>query len=134
VGITAVLGIFEQLASTSGNGRQAAFVHAARGRGHHAFGDRVRELARARPGLTAFITYEEAGSEDVQGVHHDRVGRLTADVIRAHAPVNAALFYHCGPPGFTTAVGQMLDELGVVPARRRSEAFAPDPSFAIELG
>ena len=129
-GITAVLSMLESLAGPDGGGRQAVFLHATRNRGHHAFGSHLRVLARDRPWLRVVVAYEEAGPEDVPGTHHDAVGRITAELIRQHLPQRDARFYYCGPLGFMAAMEEALDRLGVPPARRFSEAFAPDPSFA----
>ena len=129
-GITAVLSMLEHLTGKDGGNRDVVFLHAARHRGHHAFGSRVRELARRRSGVRVAVLYGEAGPADELGIHHDLVGRLTADIIRAHLPVGPADFYHCGPIGFMAGVEAALDSLGVPHARRFSKAFAPDPSFA----
>jgi nitric oxide dioxygenase len=129
-GITAVLGMLERLADGSET-REVLFLHAARHRGHHAFGDEVRALARRRSGIRAVVAYEEAGPGDETGVHHDIVGRIDADVIRANVPSDPADFYYCGPVGFMSSVDAALDGLGVPVTRRFSEAFAPDPSFVV---
>ena len=128
-GITAVLSMLEHLAGPDGGTREAVFLHAARSRGHHAFGSHLRALAQARPGLRVAVAYEEAGPGDGLGTHHDAVGRITADLIRQHLPERDARFYYCGPLGFMAAMEAALDQLGVPLARRFSEAFAPDPSF-----
>lgn len=131
-GITAVLSMLEHLADP-GETREVVFLHAATHRGHHAFGSHVRALARHRPGIRVAIWYEEAGPEDEAGVHHDLVGRLTARTLRTAVPTACADYYYCGPLGFMAGVEGALDELGVLPARRFSEAFAPDPSFGLTL-
>jgi len=129
-GITAVLSMLQHLAGPGGGTRKVVFLHAVRGRAHHAFGEHVRALGRRRPGLRVAVLYEEAGPEDVPGTHHDAVGRITAEVIRRHLPERGAEFYYCGPLGFMAATETALDGLGVPLERRHSEAFAPDPSFA----
>lgn len=130
-GVTAVLGILEYLAAQE-DGREVVFLHAVRGRAHHAFGGHVRDLTRRRPGIRAIVFYESAGPDDVQGVHHDEVGRITAEAIRRHLPGREADFYYCGPLGFMAAAETALDGLGVPLERRHSESFAPDPSFAAD--
>lgn len=132
-GITAVLSMLEQLTGEDGGNREVVFLHAARHRGHHAFGSHVRGLARRRPGVRVLVLYGEAGPSDELGIHHDLVGRLTADIIRANLPAGSADFYYCGPIGFMTGVEAALDNLRVPHARRFSEAFAPDPSFAVSI-
>ena len=131
-GITAVLGMLEHLAGPGGGAREAVFLHAVRGRAHHAFAEHIRSLARRRPGIRVAVFYEEVGPGDVPGTHHDAVGRIDAEAIRRHLPAGEAEFYYCGPLGFMSAVEDALDALGVPLARRRSEAFTPDPSFATD--
>ena len=130
-GITAVLSMLEHLTGDEGGGREVVFLHGARGRGHHAFGSHVRALARRRSGVRVRILYGETCQDDEQGVDHDEVGRLTADTLREHMPRAPSDIYYCGPVGFMAAVEDALDALGVAPARRFCEAFAPDPSFSI---
>jgi nitric oxide dioxygenase len=129
-GITAVLSMLEHLAGPGGSTREVVFLHAARDRAHHAFAEHVRALGRQRPGIRIGLFYEEAGSDDVPGTHHDAVGRITAEVVLRYMPEREAEFYYCGPLGFMAAVEGALDDLGVSLERRHSEAFAPDPSFA----
>jgi len=129
-GITAVLSMLEHLAGPGGGTREVIFLHAARGRAHHAFAEHVRALGRQRPGIRISVLYEEAGPDDVPGTHHDAVGLITAEVVRRHLSEREAEFYYCGPLGFMAAVEGALDDLGVPLGRRHSEAFAPDPSFA----
>ncbi|MDN3568540.1 NO-inducible flavohemoprotein [Paeniroseomonas aquatica] len=126
-GITAVLAMLEELAMRTT--RNVLMLHAVRSRGHHAFAERVRALAASRTGIRSMTLYETVNSDDVPDEHYDAVGRITAEVIRPYLPAGDADFYYCGPIGFMTAAERALDELGVPPTRRHSEAFAPDPSF-----
>lgn len=128
-GITAVLSMLEHIVTRTN--RPVVFLHGARGRAYHAFGERVRELATMRAGVRVRIFYEEESRGDRPGVDHDQVSRITAGAIRANLPAGDAAFYYCGPIGFMTATEAALDSLGVPVNRRHSEAFAPDPSFAI---
>ena len=127
-GVTAVLSMLEHLAANSA--REVVFLRGVRSRARHPFAKHVRALARQRPGIRSVVLYERVGPEDVQGEHHDAVGRTTAEAIRQYLPGADADFYYCGPLGFMAAAEEALDDLGVPLARRHSEAFAPDPSFA----
>ncbi len=131
-GITAVLSMLEHLTGPDGGAREVVFLHAARSRAHYAFGEHIRALGQRRPGVRIAAFYEEAGPGDVPGTHYDAVGRMTAEVIGRYLPRREAEFYYCGPLGFMAAVEGALDQLGVPLARRHSEAFAPDPSFAAD--
>ena len=130
-GITALLSMLEHLTSPDGGSREVLFVHAARERARHPFGEHVRTLAAKRPGVKVIVLYEELGPNDVEGEHHDEVGRLSASVLKAQNLSPNAQYYYCGPLGFMNAVENVLDELKVPDTQRFSETFAPDPSFTI---
>ena len=132
-GITGVLSMLEHLTGKDGGDREVVFLHAARHRRHHAFGSHIRALARRRLGIRVTVLYGEIGPEDKLGLHYDAAGHVTADVIRAYLPAAPADFYYCGPIGFMAGVEAALDTLGVPQVRRFSEAFAPDPSFAMTV-
>ena len=129
-GITAMLTMLEHLAGPEGGSREVLFIHAARGRERHAFKDEMRALGKQRAGIRVIVLYEQAGQEDVHGDHYDLMGRINADLLREHLPERGADFYFCGPPAFMAAMEHGLEELGVPAARRHSEVFGPDPSFA----
>ncbi len=131
-GVTAVLSMLEHLSAQEGGTREVLFLRGVRGRARHPFAEHVRELARRRPGMRIVVLYEEAGPDDVQGVHYDAIGRTTADAIRRYLPEREADFYYSGPLGFMAAAEAALDDLGVHVERRHSESFAPDPSFAAD--
>ena len=130
-GVTAVLAMLEHLVTHTG--REVVFLHGVRSRAQHSFAERVRELARQRPGVRNVTFYEVIGPQDVQGEHYDAVGRITAEAIRQYLPAGDTEFFYCGPIGFMTAVEQALNSLGVPLACRHSEAFAPDPSFVTDM-
>ena len=130
-GITALLSMLEHLTSPQGGSREVIFLHAARERARHPFGEHVRSLAAKRPGVKVIVLYEELGPNDVGGEHYDEVGRLSASVLKAQNLAPNAQFYYCGPLGFMNAVEDVLNELQVPEDRRFSETFAPDPSFTI---
>jgi nitric oxide dioxygenase len=129
-GVTAVLGILQHLASNTD--REVLWVHATRSREDHAFVWAVRALAASRSGIRCITLYETVGPDDVQGTHFDAVGRISAELLRAHLPAGNAEFYYCGPIGFMAATEHILDELGVAAQRRHTEAFAPTASFGVK--
>lgn len=132
VGITPAICMFEQLARSE-SPRPVLFIHAAQQRSHHAFRDETRALTAAHPHARALIYYERIASTDVQGEDYDLAGRVTLGSLRAHLPEQPADFYYCGPAGFMAAVEKILDALNIPQSSRYSEAFAPDPSFAVGL-
>lgn len=123
VGITPVLAMLErQLAIDTS--RPVVFIHAAIDGSTHAFGPYLRELAAKHPQLTSVILYETPREADQSGVHYDRVGRVTADVVKQYVPVEADT-YTCGPLGFMGAVDALLADHGVPAERRCREVFGP---------
>lgn len=128
-GITAMLCMLEHLSGPDGGTREVLFVHGARGRERHAFGEEVRKFAQRRPGILVKVLYEQTGPEDRAGEHYHGVGRVDAEILR-DAAERGADFYFCGPPGFMVAMESALDSLYVPAQRRHSEVFGPDPSFA----
>jgi nitric oxide dioxygenase len=130
-GITPMLSMFERLAHSSE--REVCFVHGTGNRAQHAFGETIREIAQSRSNLKAVIFYNEVEEDDIRGVHHDESGYIDADMLKRHLSTVDADFYFCGPVPFLRAIERALDALGVPLDRRRSEAFAPDPSLLMEL-
>ncbi len=132
VGITPSICMLHHLAKHSPH-RSVLFVHATMRRAHHAFRDETRALATTHPHIRALVYYEKVASSDVRGLDYDLSGRITIDSLRPHLPQQPADFYYCGPAGMMTAIEGILDSLNIPLADRYSEAFAPDPSFEMEL-
>jgi nitric oxide dioxygenase len=131
VGITPTICMLQHLARQGK--RTVLFVHATIGRAHHAFRKDLRQLEKDSENVKTVVYYEDPSAEDVPGLHHDEVGRISLDSLRRHLPSGEAEFYYCGPPGFMGAVEGVLDQLGIPLHKRYSEAFAPDPSFATAI-
>jgi len=93
----------------------------------------LRQLERDCSNIKGVVFYESANPDDIPGLHHDEVGRLTLDSLRQHLPSDDAEFYYCGPIGFMRAAEGFLDHLEIPLYRRYSEAFGPDPSFATAI-
>ena len=128
-GVTAVLCMLQHLASRTT--RDILWVHAARSGDEHAFGPEVRKLAASRSGIRSLTFFEQVGPQDVRGADFDAVGRISAELIRAHLPSGDAEFYYSGPPGFMAATGHILDEFAVAEQRRHTETFAPTETFTV---
>ncbi len=131
VGITPAICMLQHLARQGE--RPVVFVHATAGRVHHAFAEELRELEKDSNNVKGVVYYENTNPDDILGLHHDEIGRITLDSLRPHLPSREAEFYYCGPLGFMGAVEGVLDELGIPLDRRYSEVFAPDPSFATAI-
>jgi len=123
VGITPMLAMLERLVET-GSVRPIAFVHAAMDGSVHAFGDRLREIARAHPNVSTLVLYESPREEDVRGLHYDLAGRVSVEALGELA-IASADCYFCGPKPFMKAVDEMLANLGVPAEHRKREVFGP---------
>jgi nitric oxide dioxygenase len=130
-GITPMLSMFEQLAESTD--RNVTFVHGTGNRDQHAFGKHIRAIARKYSHVKAVIFYNEVEEDDILGEHHDESGFVDAEMLRAHLWTLDADFYFCGPVPFLRAIDKALDTLESPMSSRRSEAFAPDPSFITEV-
>lgn len=130
-GITPALCMLQSLAEEEKE-RPVLFVHATSKRAHHAFGKEVRQIEEQNSNIKAVVFYGEVGRDDVRWVDYDEVGRITPDALRPYLPSGEADYYYCGPVGFISAVESLLNRLAPG-SRRYSEAFAPDPSFLLEL-
>ncbi|HTF69260.1 MAG TPA: NO-inducible flavohemoprotein [Edaphobacter sp.] len=130
IGITPMLSMLEQLAEC--DRRNVTFIHGTANRAQHAFGKHIREIARNHSNVKAVIFYNEVEEDDNRGEHHDESGYIDASMLRKHLSTLDADFYFCGPIPFLRAIEDALDQLGVPVERRRSEAFAPDPTFLLD--
>lgn len=131
-GITPALCMLHSLAEEEAD-RPILFVHATSDYAHHAFGAEVRTIARENSNVKVAIFYGKIDPRDRRGIDYDEQGRISLEALRRHLPAGDADFYYCGPAGFINSVEALLDQLKVRPSRRHSEAFAPDPSFVIDL-
>lgn len=128
VGITPMLSMLNALVEGRVQ-RPVVFVHAALGRGYHAFREHVNELAQAHPNVRKVVYYTDVTAEDRPGEHHDEAGLIRLETLRPYLPEGDAEYYYCGPEGFTRAVEDILDRLRVAQERRFTETFGPSQSF-----
>ncbi len=128
-GVTPMLSMLEHLAESST--RNVIFIHGTANRALHAFGKHIRKIAQNHSHIKALIFYTEVEEDDIRGEHHDESGYIDASMLKKHLSTLDADFYFCGPIPFLRAIENALDQLGVPAERRRSEAFAPDPTFLL---
>lgn len=122
VGITPMLAVTEAELAT-GSTRPLHLFHAVRDHAHHAFGPRLRDLARAHANLSVGIFYEQVADGDRIGIDHDAGGRIDPAAIAALPQARDADFMICGPKGFMTCMIKGLRAGGVPADRIRYEFF-----------
>jgi ferredoxin-NADP reductase/MOSC domain-containing protein YiiM/ferredoxin len=114
VGATPVLAMLHALAAGE---REVWWLHGARNRDEHAFGEEVDALLAALPHAHRVLAYSRPGPGDSG---FDCRGRLDLAVLELP---NDADFYVCGPAAFMRAAGAALTARGVAPERVSTEAF-----------
>jgi ferredoxin-NADP reductase/MOSC domain-containing protein YiiM len=126
VGATPVLAMLHELATTSST-RPVWWVHVARNAAAHPFAAEAHRLLDSLPQAHehVFYTAPEPGTAPDPSV---TTGRPTAAALaRLGVPADATA-YVCGPAAFMTAMGTALQELGIPPARIRTELFGALPA------
>ncbi|WP_298951236.1 NO-inducible flavohemoprotein [uncultured Methylobacterium sp.] len=124
VGLTPLLSMVEASVAAAPD-RPVWWVHGTRDGATHAFGERVRALAAAAPGLRRHVVYEAPRAQDRAGHDYDAVGRIDADWLARHTPLAEATVYLCGPRPFLHALVGGLLARDVPAARLRHEFFGP---------
>lgn len=124
VGVTPMVAMLEHLAA-QGASRRVWFFHAATSGREHAFGARVREIARDFGNARVHVTYARPRpDQDRIGHHHDSEGRLSVELLKTILPWDDYEFYVCGPKPFMSGVIGDLFASGVRPDRVRWETFS----------
>jgi ferredoxin len=107
--------------------RPVWWIHGARNRDEHAFGDEVDGLLAALASGHRVLAYSRPSDGDAP----DLVGRLDLATL-ADLPTDAD-YYLCGPDAFMRAVGAALTARGVAPERVSTEAFGAVAVYASGL-
>lgn len=116
VGITPTLAMAE--AALDERQRDVIFIHYARNRNVHAFGQQLMAWRQAHPRLFVHVVFEEGAEEGMPS------GRPTLEHLRAWVPAEAET-YVLGPKAFMGFVNRALAEIGVPAERRHHEFFGP---------
>jgi ferredoxin-NADP reductase/MOSC domain-containing protein YiiM len=128
VGATPVLAMLHALADTKSS-RDVWWLHGARSRAEEPFRAESRTLLDALPNGHRHICYSHPEPDDIGGQDYQTNGRLTASVLAAvDLPRNADV-YICGPAAFMAETSAALVDLGLDPARIRTEIFGAAPSI-----
>ena len=131
IGITPFMSLLERLKLHS----QLPEVHlyyVVRSGTHHPFAARIRELARATPGLKVVTLYSRPASNERIGVDYDHAGRLSLDLIEPSLVRRRARFYMCGPDNMMQALSDQLRAAGVPPFEIFRERFVSPKALSGE--
>lgn len=121
VGQTPIMAMLQQ-AIKQHPAKPIFYLHAARNKSVHAFGDYIRNLQEAHENLRSVFFYAEEpadGTQDYVAGHMD-LGLLAGQLI--HPSYH---YYICGPQGFMDFQKQVLLENGVPKTNIFMEAFTP---------
>ncbi|WP_066775060.1 NO-inducible flavohemoprotein [Croceicoccus mobilis] len=124
VGLTPMVAMLEALAER-GEIQPVQYIHGTHNRDTHAMSDHVRQLASAHPNFTVMDFHQTPYDDEVRGEHYDHAGIITDDWLLAHAAVNQADYFICGPRPFLRAAVSALSLAGVPSARIHYEFFGP---------
>lgn len=121
VGITPMMSVLRYLMDRSWEGD--VFLLFSIGRPEDfIFREEIEYLARRHANLRVAVTASKTEGPEWKGPR----GRITKELIRQTVPDLATRYVHlCGPVPMMEAMKQLLHELGVPPARIKTEAFGP---------
>ena len=122
IGVTPVLAMLHALAA-AGSTRQVWWLHGARDRQHHAFGDEARSLAHALAHGRSYVCYSRPESSERIGEDFDATGHLSRAALDEAAVPQGADFYLCGPTRFMADMKMALAALSVARERIHAEIF-----------
>ena len=122
IGVTPVLAMLHALAG-AGSTRQVWWLHGARDRQHHAFGDEARGLVHALAHGHSYVCYSQPESSERIGEDFDATGHLSRAALDEAAVPRGADFYLCGPTRFMADMKMALVSLSVARERIHAEIF-----------
>jgi ferredoxin-NADP reductase len=121
IGVTPVLAMLHQLAGTR-TGREVWWIHTARDAQQHAFAQEAHQLLRSMAHGHERIFYTSPDAEPPSGIPVLRGRPTLAALAGLGLPADASA-YLCGPTSFLDDMRKALGELGIAPARVRTELF-----------
>ncbi len=131
IGITPFVGYLETLALQARR-PQVFLYHVVSNRRGHAFADRITALGRHMPELRVTTCYTRPDVGEVEGIHFDRLGRLTIGMMDDALVARRARFYLCGPDAMMDATRLALLQAGVPRFEIFQERFvSPRPLMPI---
>ena len=126
VGITPMISMVRHVAREglrTRKRRALTLFHSARTTSARAFHGELTELAQKSQDALRYIS--TISQPDDGETSFDAQGRINADLLRRHLPLDDYDFFLCGPGGFMQDMYDMLRGLGVADARIFAEAFGP---------
>ncbi len=122
IGVTPVLAMLHAL-TAAGSTRPMWWLHGARDRQHHAFGDEARGLVHALAHGRSYVCYSRPESSERIGEDFDATGHLSRAALDEAGVPRGADFYLCGPTRFMADMKLALAALSVTPQRIHAEIF-----------
>lgn len=127
VGATPVLAMLHALAHAEDE-REVWWIHGARDRAAHAFGDEVDGLLAALPRARRIVCFSRPDPGEAPGAAFDRTGRVSIDTL-SEIPVDSD-YYLCGPDAFMRSLSAAITARGTAPEHVAMELFGAGPVFA----
>ena len=124
VGLTPMMSMLETITAVTPE-RPIWYVHGAQNGKVHAMAAQVRALAAQAPGIRVHTFYSAPQAGDLRGEQYDEAGRINADWLAQHTPLEQATYFLCGPKPFLRTLVTGLRAKGVPDARIRYEFFGP---------
>jgi nitric oxide dioxygenase len=124
VGLTPMVSMIETIAADH-PGLEAHYIHGTLNSATHAMDSHVKSMAKRHGRITVVTFYSDPQQGDAPNATHDVTGYITADWLRANAPIDAADIYLCGPKPFLRGLIHDLARVGVPPDRIHFELFEP---------
>ncbi|MEH6713806.1 MAG: NO-inducible flavohemoprotein [Paraglaciecola polaris] len=120
VGLTPMMSMLEAVVDSHPQ-TPIHFLHACENAQQHSFTQRVADLKKSTPELSAYSWYASQAPEQ------DNVfsGLMSLAPLAQKLPVNSGNFYICGPTGFMKFIKHQLLDLGVKDAQIHYEVFGP---------
>ncbi len=122
IGITPFVSMCKYAAEKRSDAKIALF-YGCRTEGDIAFKQELEASAQQNQNLKLHLVLNQASPE-----WKGTTGIISADMIRQELPdFKEYLFYCCGPPGMVTAMGQLVESIGLPKAQLKLEYFTGYP-------
>ena len=128
IGATPVLAMLHALVD-AGSEREIWWLHGARNSREHPFAAEAAALLARLPHARAEICYSAPLPADQLGREFQHLGRLTGGLLAECEVPLGARAYVCGPATFMEDIRTGLVDLGLDPARVRTEVFGAGPAI-----